>query len=474
MPTQSPQVTPEIQAKIDTLTELFPDWTADDLLELVQEYDDVETVIDKITSGAVSKWGRVTGKRETKREKDKSSKNAGNESNQSQGDGTMATSASTSMSMQQPVKEQRAVKQDTKPIRTKAVSQTSSWATAISTDMEEPQVNTKGSGKSSEESLSEIKKSDNMADSLGDNEEKTLTKDNTDAKEFRLPTDKNVDLAQKSNEQSSPAISGSLRPVQEPTHALNQSTFESTQQQPYSQHGIYQNQRSRDTGHSFSMFDTARNQSQQQFQAYQEYTNPQFEQHQYLGIQDRHLPLGSKGYPDRSQGQNHNQNQQVNDTNTIRQYQGMLSAAYPTFHQDSQPSATSDQQQEQQQYMQYYQQYYGDPFALSQQGFGTVKSGSIAFTRGFGSYQSPNNGYHYSQNLRAREITSGDGQQSQQVQQQGEWTQQQSPNRQYQQQQQGLDSTGQPQDKNSGGNRGNGGFGSYSFNMSSQASRGFY
>ena len=342
---------------------------------------------------------------------------------------------------------------------------------------------TKDAGKSSEESLTEIKKIDNTVDSSGDTEEKTSTRNNTDAKEPRLPTDvvkktnKSSDSAQEGGERSSLAVSGSLHPVNEPTHSLKQSTLESTQkQQPYSQHSIYQNQLSGDTGHSYSMFDTARNQSQQQFQAYQEYTNPQFEQQQYLGIQERVFPPGNEGNPDRSQrqGQGRNQNQQVNDTNTIRQYQGMISAAYPKLHRDSQPSATSDEQQEQQQYMQYYQQYYGDQFALSQQGFGTTKSGSIAYTRGFGGYRSPNNGHYYSQNLVAREITSEDDQQPQQSQQQGGWSQQQFQYRQYQQQQQGPNSTRQPQDGSSGGNRGNGGFGSYSFNMSSQSSRGFY
>ena len=58
---------PTVKSKIDTLIELFPDWTADDLIDLVLEYDDLETIIDKITSGAVAKWDEV--KKPIKRDK---------------------------------------------------------------------------------------------------------------------------------------------------------------------------------------------------------------------------------------------------------------------------------------------------------------------------------------------------------------------------------------------------------------------
>ena len=53
------QVDSETKFKIDTLSELFPDWTEEDLVDLVREYEDLETVIDKITTGAVTKWDEV-------------------------------------------------------------------------------------------------------------------------------------------------------------------------------------------------------------------------------------------------------------------------------------------------------------------------------------------------------------------------------------------------------------------------------
>ena len=56
-----------VQSKIDTLRELFPDWTSEDLVDIVQEFGDLETIIDKITSGAVTKWDEV--KKPTKKER---------------------------------------------------------------------------------------------------------------------------------------------------------------------------------------------------------------------------------------------------------------------------------------------------------------------------------------------------------------------------------------------------------------------
>lgn len=63
----SKKLNPALKSKIDTLTELFPDWTSDDLIDIVQEYDDLETIIDKITSGAVTRWDEV--KKPAKKEK---------------------------------------------------------------------------------------------------------------------------------------------------------------------------------------------------------------------------------------------------------------------------------------------------------------------------------------------------------------------------------------------------------------------
>lgn len=53
------QVNLEIKFKLDTLTELFPDWTNDDLIDLVNEFEDLETIIEKIATGAVTKWDKV-------------------------------------------------------------------------------------------------------------------------------------------------------------------------------------------------------------------------------------------------------------------------------------------------------------------------------------------------------------------------------------------------------------------------------
>lgn len=61
------KVSSPTRSKIDTLTELFPEWTEDDLIDLVQEYDDLETIIDKITSGAVARWDEV--KKPSKKDK---------------------------------------------------------------------------------------------------------------------------------------------------------------------------------------------------------------------------------------------------------------------------------------------------------------------------------------------------------------------------------------------------------------------
>ena len=61
------KLSPTIKNKIDTLNELFPDWTPEDLIDLVQEYDDLETIIDKITSGAVTRWDEV--KKPSKKER---------------------------------------------------------------------------------------------------------------------------------------------------------------------------------------------------------------------------------------------------------------------------------------------------------------------------------------------------------------------------------------------------------------------
>ena len=55
------------QAKIDTLQELFPDWTADDLLEPIKEYTDLETIIENISTGKITKWDEV--KKLTRKEK---------------------------------------------------------------------------------------------------------------------------------------------------------------------------------------------------------------------------------------------------------------------------------------------------------------------------------------------------------------------------------------------------------------------
>ncbi|KAG0660731.1 RNAPII degradation factor [Maudiozyma exigua] len=55
------------QAKIDTLQELFPDWTADDLLEPIKEYNDLETIIENISTGKITKWDEV--KKLTRKEK---------------------------------------------------------------------------------------------------------------------------------------------------------------------------------------------------------------------------------------------------------------------------------------------------------------------------------------------------------------------------------------------------------------------
>ena len=57
---------PTVKSKIDTLIELFPDWTSDDLMDLSLQYN-LETIIDKITSGAVAKWDEV--KKPIKRDK---------------------------------------------------------------------------------------------------------------------------------------------------------------------------------------------------------------------------------------------------------------------------------------------------------------------------------------------------------------------------------------------------------------------
>lgn len=60
-------ISADVQSKVDTLQELFPDWSASDLIELVQEYKDLETVIDKITSGVATRWDEV--KRPSRKER---------------------------------------------------------------------------------------------------------------------------------------------------------------------------------------------------------------------------------------------------------------------------------------------------------------------------------------------------------------------------------------------------------------------
>ncbi|KTB18018.1 RNA polymerase II degradation factor 1 [Nakaseomyces glabratus] len=50
-----------VQNKVETLVELFPNWKREDLLELVQEEKDteLEIIVEKITTGKVTKWDEV-------------------------------------------------------------------------------------------------------------------------------------------------------------------------------------------------------------------------------------------------------------------------------------------------------------------------------------------------------------------------------------------------------------------------------